>query len=137
MVITRDVKAFQAKLNEEDGKSDDQKPLVCSGILDALSKLEDLKSLGQEVEVDRIFVIGGASIYQTALELPQTNKVLLTKIHKEYDCDTFFSVNLEEAAFWKKRSREEVQAFTGEEIAEGGIEEQGVKFEFCLYEKDG
>lgn len=134
IVITRDVKAFHETLRDEHRGVEG--PLVCSGIVDALTKLEDPATLGQEMEIDRIFVIGGASIYQTALELPQTKRVLLTKIYQEYDCDTFFSLNLDETTLWKKRSREETQAFTGEEITEDGMEEQGVKFEFCLYEKD-
>jgi len=86
--------------------------------------------------VDRVYVIGGASIYQTALELPQTKRVLLTKIHEEYECDTFFPVNLEESAVWRKAGREELEEFTGEEVDEGGIEEKGVKFEFCLFERE-
>ncbi|KAL6704894.1 hypothetical protein ACN47E_007577 [Coniothyrium glycines] len=133
VIITRDPKSFQDKLKDEPKSVEG--PLICSGILDALSKLQDTAAIGDGAEIDRVFVIGGASIYQTALELPQTSRVLLTKIHKEYDCDTFFSVNLDETTFWKEKSREEVQAFTGEEISEIGIEEQGVRFEFCMYEK--
>lgn len=96
-----------------------------------------LERPAKDVEIDRVFVIGGASVYETALELPQTKRVLLTKIQEEYECDTFFPVDLEETTFWRRKRNEEVEAFTGEQISESGVEEQGVRFEFCLYEKDG
>ncbi|KAH7065857.1 dihydrofolate reductase-like domain-containing protein [Paraphoma chrysanthemicola] len=126
IVITRNAEEFEKSLAS---KSEVEGPLVATGIIDALSKLES------KPEVDRVFVIGGASIYQTALELPQTKRVLLTNIRKEYDCDTFFPVNLEESMVWKKASKEELEACTGENLDEGGIEEQGVRFEFCLFER--
>ena len=136
IVITSNPKEFMSKL---DKKSDVEGPMVCSSVLDALSQLEsqqENKLPSSNVELDRVFVIGGATIYNTALELPQTKRVLLTKIHKEFECDTFFPINLDETTIWRNSSREEVQNFTGEEIQEGGIEEQGVKFEFCMYERE-
>jgi dihydrofolate reductase len=36
---------------------------------------------------------------------------------------------------WRKAGKEELEEFTGEQVQEGGIEEQGVGFEFCLYER--
>ncbi|KAF2751257.1 dihydrofolate reductase, partial [Sporormia fimetaria CBS 119925] len=47
-------------------------------------------STSREPEIARIFVIGGASLYEAALGLRDTERVLLTKIHTEYECDTFF-----------------------------------------------
>jgi dihydrofolate reductase len=126
IVITRNAEDFKKSLG---GKSEVEGPLVATGIVDALSRLEN------KPEVDRIYVIGGASIYQTALELPQTKHVLLTNIRKEYECDTFFPVNLEESTVWRKASKEELETFTGEKVEDAGIEEQGVKFEFCLFER--
>ena len=37
-----------------------------------------------------IFIIGGASIYKQVLEMDIVDKMYLTNIHGEYDCDTFF-----------------------------------------------
>ncbi|KAL5119334.1 hypothetical protein ACEQ8H_002821 [Pleosporales sp. CAS-2024a] len=107
-------------------------PLVASGILDALRQLEERR----EGVVQRIYVIGGASVYQTALELPQTKHVLLTKIGNEYDCDTFFPINLDESAVWTKAHRREWSEFTGEEGNDDVVEEQGVEFEYCLYTRE-
>jgi dihydrofolate reductase len=129
IVITRKPEAFTQSLDGE--KSDVEVPMVASGIVDALTQLE--KRAG---EVERVFVIGGASIYQTALELPQTKRVLLTKIQKEFECDTYFPVNLEESAVWRRVGRDALDGFTGEKVEGEGVEEQGVRFEFCLYERD-
>lgn len=134
IVITRKPEEFRAQV---DKANDVEGPMVASGIVDALSQLEDPASTSSKgLEVEQVFVIGGASIYQTALEMPQTKRVLLTKIHNEYECDTFFPLNLEQTAFWRNASRQELAAYTGEEVQEGGVEEQGVRFEFCLYEKE-
>jgi dihydrofolate reductase len=136
VVITSRPNEFMEKL---DKTTDVEGPIVCSSVMDAISRLEEQnkdQSSSSNFKLDKIFVIGGASIYETALELPQTKRVLLTKIQKEYECDTFFPENLEEVTFWKNATRQEVQEFTGEDIQEGGIEEQGVKFEFCMYERE-
>jgi dihydrofolate reductase len=136
VVITSKPNEFMEKL---DKTTDVERPVICSSVMDAISRLQEQNNnepASSNFELDKIFVIGGASIYETALELPQTKRVLLTKIQKEYECDTFFPINLEETTFWKNASRQEVQDFTGEDIQEGGIEEQGVKFKFCMYERE-
>jgi dihydrofolate reductase len=110
-------------------------PVVFSDITQAISYLrsEDVATKG--VQVERAFVIGGASVYSQALELPETDKVLLTKITQEFECDSHFSLDLDEEKSWRLATRERLQEYVGEEIQEGGIEEQGVGFEFLLYEK--
>lgn len=85
----------------------------------------------------RIFVMGGAQIYEAALRHPAAKRVLLTSIDAEFECDTFFPLNLtgEEVDGWKKRSRGELQEWTGEEVEEGGQEEAGIKYEFQMWER--
>jgi dihydrofolate reductase len=128
IVVTRKPEDFKKSLGN--GGNGVEGPLVASGIVDALSQLGN-----REGEVERVFVIGGASIYQTALELPQTKRVLLTKIRKEFECDTYFPVDLEESAVWRRVGVEGAKEFTGEKVGES-VEEQGVEFEFCLFERD-
>ncbi|KAE8863700.1 hypothetical protein PTNB73_06907 [Pyrenophora teres f. teres] len=140
IVITSKPEEFAKKLDKKNAEDVTEGPMFCSGILDALSQLERLQAKktssspsSPDLELDKIFVIGGASIYKTALELPQTKRVLLTKINKEFECDTFFPINLEETTFWKGRSREEVQEFTGEEVPEGGWRNRGLDLSFfCI-----
>ncbi len=46
---------------------------------------------------DEVFIIGGESIYRQFL--PYTTKIYLTRVHREYEADTFFpELNMEE---WK------------------------------------
>jgi len=128
VVLTRDAEKVESGVGVAG-------PVVFSDIMQAISYLrsEDVASKG--VQVERAFVIGGASVYEQALELPETDKVLLTKIMQEYECDTHFSVDLDREKSWRVASRERLQEFVGEEVQEGGLEEQGVGFEFFLYEK--
>ncbi|KAF2106931.1 dihydrofolate reductase-like domain-containing protein, partial [Lophiotrema nucula] len=117
-------------------------PVVASSISEALER--SLKSV-KGVQVEKVFVIGGASLYNAALELRQANRVLLTKIREDFECDTHFGLDLDgeegRRAGWRRKSREELREFTGEEDGklggeDGVLEEGGVKFEFCLYQRD-
>jgi dihydrofolate reductase len=131
IVVTRTPEEFTKSLGSEgSGGEGVEGPLVASGILDALSQLSH-----RDGGIERIFVIGGASVYQTALELPQTKRVLLTKIKKEFECDTYFPVDLEESGVWRRVGVDGVEEFTGEKVGEEVVE-QGVAFEFCLFERD-
>ncbi|KAF4457517.1 dihydrofolate reductase [Fusarium austroafricanum] len=85
-------------------------------------------------DISRVFIIGGAQIYNAALNLPEARRILLTSIEREFDCDTFFPVDLKDGP-WEKKSREELQEWTGEEIEEGGQEEAGTEYEFQMWEK--
>lgn len=86
----------------------------------------------------RVFVMGGAQIYDAALGLPEARRVLLTSIERDFECDTFFPVDLtgeQGSDGWKKESREALQEWTGQDIAEGGQEEAGTKYEFQMWER--
>lgn len=43
---------------------------------------------------DRVFVIGGAQLYQTALTSPYCRRVYWTQLYHIYQCDTFVSLSL-------------------------------------------
>lgn len=132
VVVTRSVDAFKAQLPSKTQADDVEGPLVAGSVSDALAQLQGSRD---GVEVDKVMVIGGASIYEQALQLKEARHVLLTKIQEEYECDTFFKEDLD-GPKWSKASREELKDFTGEEFEDGTeIEEKGVKFEFCLYNR--
>lgn len=129
VVVTRSVEAFKQQLP---GGCGEEGPVVVGSVGEAL---ECLHRDEVEVEVDRVMVIGGASIYEQALRLKEARHVLLTKIHEEYECDTFFKEDLDSSR-WEKASEQELKEFTGEEFKDGvEVEEKGVKFEFCLYNR--
>ncbi|KAI5840040.1 dihydrofolate reductase-like protein [Morchella snyderi] len=97
--------------------------------------LEALKS-GGSGEVGRIFVIGGAQLYDIAMKYPGTTSILMTSIDKEFDVDTFFPVDIRDPANgWKKRTHGELSTFVNENVPES-MQEDGVPYGFELYEKD-
>lgn len=114
--------------------------VVASDILSGLRELDGYVKEGKAPPLGRAFVIGGTSIYRAALELEQTKRILLTRIHEEYDCDTFFPVKLDEgAAEWQRRSVQDLREFTGEDVQDGLVTEKAgdseVQFEYQLYER--
>lgn len=84
----------------------------------------------------RVFVIGGAQIYAAALALPEARRLLLTRVRNDFDCDTFFPLQPEAAGSgWAQRSKEELDAWTGETVPEGVQEENGTQYEFQMWER--
>lgn len=68
-------------------------------------------------KTERIFILGGGSVYKAMIENPRLTGVYLTKIHHVYDCDTFFP------EIPKKFSQQKL----------GSEEEDGIKFDFLLF----
>ena len=54
-------------------------------------------------ETEESFIIGGASIYKQFL--PFANKFYLTRVHKDFEADTFFEVNFDD---WKLIVKEDI-----------------------------
>lgn len=72
--------------------------------------------------IDQVFVIGGASIYNEALQHPSMSRILLTSIETEVpDCDTFFPTI--SATNYKMSYRSDTQT------------ENGFTFRFLEFEK--
>lgn len=94
-----------------------------------------LKALDEIVEVGRIFIIGGAQLYEAAMAHPRTRNILLTSVHHEFEVDTFFPVDVKDGASgWVKRNHEELGRFVGEDVPVEQ-DEGGVKYNFELYQK--
>jgi len=110
---------------------------VASDISTALQNLENLVRDDKALPVGRAFIIGGARVYEDALKLPQLKHILLTRINKDYDCDTFFPAELESG--WRKATIGELRDFASEDVPEGLISEtandEEVEFEYQLYER--
>ncbi|KAK3902356.1 dihydrofolate reductase-like domain-containing protein [Staphylotrichum tortipilum] len=85
----------------------------------------------------RVFIIGGAQIYASALELAQAKRVLLTRVLTEFECDTFFPVELKEGGGeWRRCGVEEMDAWVGEVVPRGKQEEGGVEYVFEMWERE-
>ncbi len=69
---------------------------------------------------ERVFVIGGGSVYRQML--PNCQKAYVTKVHCTVPCDTFFP-NLDTDPQWELT-----------QILQSG-EENGIAYEMCLYER--
>jgi dihydrofolate reductase len=70
--------------------------------------------------VESIFIMGGASIYKQAVEKRLADGIFITRINKEYECDTYFP---------------EIPAEYGEPATIGGGEEDDVSYTFLFYSK--
>jgi len=114
--------------------------LVARDIMSGLEALERRVRDDGALPVGRAFVIGGAGIYKAAMDLPQTKSILMTRIHKDYECDTFFSDELEDSrAGWQPRSRQELQDYIDEDVSEepltDGSDADQVSFQLQLYQR--
>ena len=74
----------------------------------------------QVKDQQRVFVIGGGTIYRQML--PLCDRAYITKVHTTIECDTYFP-NLDEDPRWK----------LAETLMQG--EENGIAYEMCLYER--
>jgi dihydrofolate reductase len=99
---------------------------------------EALAALSRREGMSKLFVIGGAEIYKTALETKESKRILLTRILNDFECDTFFPVELDEVhgGEWKKTTKEELDDWVGETVPNGVQEENGVKYVFEMYERN-
>lgn len=52
------------------------------------NSLEEAWNIAEEYDENKVFIIGGATIYEQTLE--DADKLVLTRVHKAYDGDTFF-----------------------------------------------
>jgi dihydrofolate reductase len=105
-----------------------------------------LQSRGTAERTGNVFVIGGAQIYAAALHLKEARRVLLTRVMSDFECDTFFPLQLSESSTaegegsggtgkWVKRSKEELDYWTGETVPEGIQEENQTQYEYQMWER--
>lgn len=83
----------------------------CNSMDEALGKANE--------NTENIFIMGGASVYKQAIENNITDGIFVTRLHKEYDCDTFFP---------------EIPPRFDQKTSLGKGTEGGIDFEYLLYE---
>lgn len=104
-------------------------PLRVSSLDQALGLIAESSS------VARVIVMGGAQIYDAALKRDDCRRVLLTSIQRDFDCDVFFPVDPAKSDEWVRRSKQDLEDWTGETVDEGGQEEADTKYEFQMWER--
>lgn len=86
-----------------------------------------LLQLQSNQEIEKIFVIGGQQVYADAIKSHSCQRIYLTRIDADFDCDTFFP-DLD------PRIYQEV-ATDGDHVPHGSQEENGIKYQFHVYER--
>lgn len=61
---------------------------------------DSLKYLKTLENIESVFVIGGQQLYEEAIKHDKCEKLIITEINKEYDCDTFFPEYKEYKEIW-------------------------------------
>ncbi|GEQ68861.1 hypothetical protein JCM33374_g2530 [Metschnikowia sp. JCM 33374] len=104
----------------------------------ALSTLQKPGYLYESQKIDKIFVIGGAQIYNAFVTDPRVDNLLITEINYHGDkaqfpeFDTFLKWDL---SSWEKKSTDELQEFVGVEFTKGLVAEGDYKYEYTMWEK--
>ncbi|KAM6225261.1 dihydrofolate reductase isoform 1-T1 [Rhynchocyon petersi] len=93
--------------------------------LDDALKLIEQPELGNKV--DMVWIVGGSSVYQEAMNLPCHLRLFVTRIMQEFESDTFFpEIDLEKYRL--------LPEYPG--VASDIQEEKGIKYKFEVYEKN-
>ncbi|RDA85790.1 hypothetical protein CP532_6300 [Ophiocordyceps camponoti-leonardi (nom. inval.)] len=94
------------------------------------------EALRRARDAHRVFVIGGAQIYDLALRSGAARRVLLTSVERDFDCDTFFPISLPGAPGWVRRSDEDLGRWTGQDVDSVSQCEGDVEYEFQMWEAE-
>jgi len=68
------------------------------------TSLNEALTIAEKNSVDEIFVIGGAKVFSQTINHELCNKIYLTEIDEEFECDTFFPLFNKETFEQKNRS---------------------------------
>lgn len=96
----------------------------------------------EDLALGRVFVIGGAEIYDRALQMENCERLLWTRLEGDWDCDVWFPGHkiLEgesgKGTEWVKRSNEDLDSWCGESGVGGRKEDGGVGWEIELWERE-
>ncbi|KIP03971.1 hypothetical protein PHLGIDRAFT_110242 [Phlebiopsis gigantea 11061_1 CR5-6] len=144
--IPRKFRPLRDRLNVVISRNDEYQlePSSASAILrpdleSSLAKLDTSKPLGIDSTLNRVFVIGGATLYKETLGLPPSSpsfvdRILLTQIiTPSFDeCDVFLE-DFHKSGSWSRGTHEDLQAWVGFDVPKGVQEEKGVQYEFQMW----
>ncbi|GAN03764.1 dihydrofolate reductase [Mucor ambiguus] len=81
----------------------------------------------------RVFVIGGAQMYNLAIQHAKCSHILLTRVKSKMDCDTFFPA-IDDKTF-RLASHQELEDYVEQQVLEGVQKHKELEYEFTLYIK--
>lgn len=84
-----------------------------------------LQSLQSNQAIERIFVIGGQQVYADAINSPLCQRIYLTRIDADFECDTFFP------AF----DPDVYAEVTDASVPSDEQQENGIKYRFHVYDR--
>ena len=90
---------------------------------DGAKVVDDIKkafNLADE-SIEKIFIMGGASIYKHTIDMPEITGLYITKINKIFDCDAFYPDVPKQFSKIKKL---------------GSNKDGEISYDFLLYQKD-
>ncbi|KAK4509364.1 uncharacterized protein ATC70_007715 [Mucor velutinosus] len=81
----------------------------------------------------RVFVIGGAQMYNLAIQHANCSHILLTRVISKVDCDTFFPT-IDDKTF-RLASHQELEDYVEQQVPQGVQKHKELEYEFTLYIK--
>ena len=147
VVISRTPESLHFRTKRDKGECPVEGPFAAASIPDALSLL-DSGCLNEAPELDtpvhqlgRVFIIGGEEIYSAALRLDICDRILLTRVEGDWNCDAFFPLKLEqsgtgnEGSGWRKRTTMELGDWAHEDLGDEKREEDGISWEWEMWSR--
>lgn len=96
--------------------------LVATSLNEALEKIQSAELADQ---IENVWIVGGYSVYKEAMESSYCDKIYLTRILAEFECDAFFPQLTDS---FKRIPNDP-------DIPEEIQEENGIKYQYQVYEK--
>lgn len=87
---------------------------------EALVKIQE-----PELNIENIWIVGGNSVYREAMESPYYNKIYLTRVKGNFECDAFFP----------ELTKDFIKIPNDPDIPADVQEENGIKYQYEIYEK--
>lgn len=143
VVITRSPAALALELEQQ--QQGEGRVLVAGSIEEGLRKLvTKYPAPGEpgDLALGRVFVIGGAEIYDRALQMENCDRVLWTRLECDWECDVWFpgrkmlQSESGSGTEWVKRSNEYLDIWCGENGVGERKEEGDVVWNIELWERE-
>ncbi|KAF8929324.1 dihydrofolate reductase-like domain-containing protein [Dissophora ornata] len=97
----------------------------------------DASPITPDIEIQRIFLIGGAQLYEQAVRSKECSHIFMTRIHSTVECDVFFP-EIKESDYTLLPSQEShalLEKYLQEPVEGGLIEEGSFKYEYTVYNR--